>query len=186
MINFNRTPRPGPKVLVFRVFEFFLEFLWFQEIPFEALTYLAGECNYGGRVTDDHDRRTLLTILNRYYCQELVEQKSYPLDPSKQYCAPNDSDVKLILSQFPAKFGRTQTWKVLFLVWKRTDCKTFSRNTIKSIITPSKIDRFCQSFHLSSFHITPVEKLLNKSCKILQVSDKILQNFKWLIWLTFD
>ena len=36
----------------------------------EAIQYLVAECNYGGRITDTHDRRLLATIL-----QQLVNSK---------------------------------------------------------------------------------------------------------------
>lgn len=49
----------------------------FNEIPFEAITYLTGECNYGGRVTDDWDRRTMNTILNIFCCPQVVENPDY-------------------------------------------------------------------------------------------------------------
>jgi dynein heavy chain len=35
----------------------------FEEIPWEAIKYMVAEANYGGRVTDPMDRRTINIIL---------------------------------------------------------------------------------------------------------------------------
>jgi dynein heavy chain len=40
--------------------------------PFEALQFVTGEINYGGRVTDDWDRRCLLTILRKFYAPAIL------------------------------------------------------------------------------------------------------------------
>ncbi|XP_027629546.1 dynein heavy chain 3, axonemal [Tupaia chinensis] len=59
----------------------------YKEVPFDALTYLTGECNYGGRVTDDKDRRLLLSLLSTFYCKE-IEQDQYYLAPGDTYYIP--------------------------------------------------------------------------------------------------
>ncbi|KAK9884326.1 hypothetical protein WA026_005276 [Henosepilachna vigintioctopunctata] len=45
--------------------------------PFEALSYLIGECNYGGRVTDDWDRRLIVTILYDFLNKDVAESNQY-------------------------------------------------------------------------------------------------------------
>lgn len=61
-------------------------------IPFDALRYVTGECNYGGRVTDDKDRLLLNTLLARCYCTAIVEDASYTLSASGLYFAPPEGD----------------------------------------------------------------------------------------------
>ncbi|XP_010788876.1 dynein heavy chain 12, axonemal [Notothenia coriiceps] len=85
----------------------------YDEVPFEAITYLTGECNYGGRVTDDWDRRLLMTILADFYNNDIIEKPRYPFSPSGEYFAPPKSVYddylefikELPLSQHPEVFG---------------------------------------------------------------------------------
>merc|ERR1711865_1283207 len=52
-----------------------------KESPMKALTYITGQCNYGGRVTDPFDRICMVAILGTYYCQE-IQSDSYSLSES--------------------------------------------------------------------------------------------------------
>lgn len=63
-----------------------------EQVPLDALNYLAGECNYGGRVTDDKDRTLMATILKLFYCEDTYANDDYRFSPSGIYYAPKFTD----------------------------------------------------------------------------------------------
>jgi dynein heavy chain len=86
-------------------------------VPFDAIKYLTAECNYGGRVTDSIDRRTLRSLLSKFYSPAIVETNGYRLDDSSDvYYVPNEdkyeSFIKYIhslpLNPSPNVFGMHQ------------------------------------------------------------------------------
>lgn len=60
-----------------------------ENVPYAALKYLTAECNYGGRVTDDKDRRLITTLLEDYYCERTVDDPNYKFASSDVYRPPN-------------------------------------------------------------------------------------------------
>jgi len=46
----------------------------YEEPPYKVLTYTAGQINYGGRVTDDWDRRLQMTMVESFYCPDAVKE----------------------------------------------------------------------------------------------------------------
>lgn len=66
-----------------------------QDVQFAALRYLTGQCNYGGRVTDDWDRRTLVCILNKFYVEDVLTTDRYTYSSSGVYFCPPVGDVSV-------------------------------------------------------------------------------------------
>lgn len=67
----------------------------YDYVPYKAITYLTGECNYGGRVTDDWDRRCLITILSDFVNPNVVSDPGYtfcPLGPA--YGLPRKTEYR--------------------------------------------------------------------------------------------
>jgi dynein heavy chain len=77
-----------------------------DKTPFDALRYLTGECNYGGRVTEGLDRRTLMVFMEEYYCEEIFDD-NHKFSPSGIYYAPKHGEYESYieyarsLPQFP-------------------------------------------------------------------------------------
>ena len=47
-----------------------------ESIPWDALRFITGHINYGGRVTDDWDRRCIVTILSIYFNEAIMVQEN--------------------------------------------------------------------------------------------------------------
>ncbi|RDD45105.1 Dynein heavy chain 7, axonemal, partial [Trichoplax sp. H2] len=69
----------------------------YETVPFDAIRYLTGECNYGGRVTDDRDRRLIKCILNKFYNQDIIINDNYTFSQSGSYYAPAEGKYESYL-----------------------------------------------------------------------------------------
>ncbi|XP_022244308.1 dynein heavy chain 7, axonemal-like [Limulus polyphemus] len=84
-----------------------------ETVPYEAISYLVGECNYGGRVTDDWDRLRLTTLLDDFCNPRVVSEPKYRLSSSGEYYIPTKGSYQdyisfiknLPQSQAPEAFG---------------------------------------------------------------------------------
>ena len=65
----------------------------YEDIPYKALNYCVGQCNYGGRVTDDKDRRCLMTILGRFFSPDTLKP-GCKLSPDGIFVIPDEGDYQ--------------------------------------------------------------------------------------------
>ncbi|KAL4487471.1 hypothetical protein ABPG72_006991 [Tetrahymena utriculariae] len=92
-----------------------------ESIPWDALLFVTGEINYGGRVTDDWDRRCLTTILKKFYVKEALEG-TYQFSDSPVYKIPRIGNIEqyreyiesLPLNEDPSVFGMNENANIAY------------------------------------------------------------------------
>ncbi|KAH8941010.1 hypothetical protein BDL97_14G015200 [Sphagnum fallax] len=65
----------------------------YEQIPYKVIRFLCGEINYGGRVTDDKDRRCMNTLLLTFIRNEICETSGYQFSDSGIFKVPEASNV---------------------------------------------------------------------------------------------
>ena len=66
----------------------------YDETPWEALKYLIAGINYGGHVTDDWDRRLLLTYINELFCEDALHAEHFRVSASDVFYVPADGSLQ--------------------------------------------------------------------------------------------
>jgi len=71
-----------------------------ESLPWDTLRYLIGEAMYGGRVTDDFDRRILNTYLKEYFGDFIFDKNQmffFSQQKDFDYVIPEDMSVEKYL-----------------------------------------------------------------------------------------
>ena len=65
----------------------------YDETPWDALKYLISEINYGGRVTDDWDRRLMNVYMASFFNEEALSTPLFRLSSLPNYVIPEDGPL---------------------------------------------------------------------------------------------
>ncbi|CAB1118301.1 unnamed protein product [Ectocarpus sp. CCAP 1310/34] len=92
-----------------------------DEVPWDALRYVTGQINYGGRVTDDWDRRCLMSVLG-IYINDGILKSGYRFSGSGIYFSPPPGPFQGVSDYFgqlpgvdnPEIFGMHENANVTF------------------------------------------------------------------------
>lgn len=94
-------------------------------VPWDTINFVVGQINYGGRVTDDWDRRLLMAILSNFVNPAVLED-DYAFSVSGTYCIPEgnltevatfaDYAEELPLTEQPEVFGMHENANISFQV----------------------------------------------------------------------
>jgi dynein heavy chain, axonemal len=64
----------------------------YEEVPWSMFCYCTAECNYGGRVTDAKDRRTINAIITDFYTPEILDD-AYRFSRSGKFYVPPEGPL---------------------------------------------------------------------------------------------
>jgi len=67
----------------------------YDETPWDALKYLISEINYGGRVTDDLDRRLMNVYMGSFFNEDALNVPNFKLSSLTSYVIPEDGPLSL-------------------------------------------------------------------------------------------
>lgn len=69
----------------------------FQTLPWDALIYVTGQIVYGGRVTDELDRRCLISILNQFYKPDVLAVDNFNFSSNGVYRVPEQGSFHTMI-----------------------------------------------------------------------------------------
>ena len=66
-------------------------------IPWDAMKYLIADANYGGRVTDERDRRLIRVYINQFFSESIITTKNPLLSSLPTYYVPEEGTYQSYL-----------------------------------------------------------------------------------------
>ncbi|KAL2735253.1 dynein axonemal heavy chain 2 [Vespula squamosa] len=122
----------------------------YPDTPWESLKYLIAGICYGGHVTDDWDRRLLMTYVQQYFTDEVLTVPYYRLSSLPTYYIPRDGslefyrDIIMTLPTVdrPEAFGQHPNADITSLIMEtRNICKTLMSLQVQTISSEEETNK---------------------------------------------